>query len=393
MNKRISSSLEGVFESLVPFMTFFDESEWIKHGKDADAADFVAGNPQEMPIPEFAEALHKAVDPKSRDWFAYTLNNPDAQRTVAAGLRERTGLAFEEADVSMTNGAFGGLLVTMRTVCDPGDEVIFLSPPWFFYEAMIASLGLTPVRVKMEAPKFDIPFEAIEAAITPRTRAIIVNTPHNPSGRVFPPADLERLAGILATASARNGRPIMQLSDEAYCRILYDGNTHTTPAVFYPDTLVIYTYGKQLLTPGQRMGWIALPPSMEGREDMRNAIMLSQIVSGWTYPNAVMQYAVGDLETMSIDLAHLQKKRDRVVEGLRSAGYQVESPEGTFYLLPKIPGSDEQAFVDRLARDHVFVLPGAIVELPGYVRLSITASDEMIDRALPVFEAAFREMN
>jgi aspartate aminotransferase len=392
MNERVSSSLGKVYETVAPFLRFFGESEWVERGHDADAADFVAGNPQEMPIPEFAQALHKAVDPQTKEWFAYTMSNPDAVRVVAASLRESTGIPFEEADISMTNGNFGGLLVSMRASCDPGDEVIFLSPPWFFYEGQITSLGFTPVRVKMEAPRFDIPFDAIEAAITPKTRAIIVNTPHNPSGRVFPPADLERLAGILTAGSVKNGRPIMLLSDEAYCRILYDGNVHTTPSKFYPDTFVIYTYGKQLLTPGQRMGFIALPPTMENRQDVRDSLMLAQVVSGWVFPNAVMQYALKDLEPLSIDLANLQKKRDRLVEGLRGIGYEVESPEGTFYLLPKVPGDNEEAFIDRLARDKVFVLPGSIVELPGYVRLSDTASDEMIDRAMPVFEAAFKEL-
>jgi aspartate aminotransferase len=131
---------------------------------------------------------------------------------------------------------------------------------------------------------------------------------------------------------------------------------------------------------------------MENRQEIRDALMLSQVVSGWVFPNAVMQYALADLEPLSIDLANLQKKRDRLVEGLRGAGYEVESPEGTFYLLPNVPGQNEQAFIDRLARDKVYVLPGSIVELPGYVRLSNTASDEMIDRALPVFESAFKEL-
>ena len=180
------------------------------------------------------------------------------------------------------------------------------------------------------------------------------------------------------------------LSDEAYRRIRFDGRAYPSPAESYPYSLVLYTYAKTLLTPGQRLGYIALSPSMPDREPLRRAIFAAQLMTGWAFPNALLQHALADLDGMSIDVEHLARKRDRLVEALRSMGYEVHSPEGTFYLLPRSPIADDWAFVEGLADLGVMCLPGQVVELPGYFRLSLTASDEMIEKALPIFERAIR---
>jgi aspartate aminotransferase len=177
------------------------------------------------------------------------------------------------------------------------------------------------------------------------------------------------------------------LSDEAYSRIVYDAREFVSPACEYPWSVLVYTYGKTLLTPGQRLGYLALPPEMpvEERLALRGALTLAQVVTGYAFPNALMQHAVPALEQLSVDVAALQRKRDRVVAGLRAGGYDVEVPEATFYVLPRAPGGDDALFVEQLAGRSVFVLPGSAVELPGYFRISLTATEEMIERALPVF--------
>lgn len=291
----------------------------------------------------------------------------------------------------MTDGAFAGLIISIRAVTDPGDEVVFMSPPWFFYEALIVASGATPVRVRVRMDDFDLDVDAVEAAITERTRAVIVNSPNNPTGRIYPAETLERLATVLTEASERHGRPVYLVSDEAYSRILFDDRPFQTPTAFYPNSFLVYTYGKTLLTPGERVGYIALPPAMDDRESMRQALMLSQLaMGGHGIPSAVLQYALADLEVLSIDVKHLQRKRDVMVDALRDSGYEVHLPEGTFYLLPRSPIEDDIAFTDRLARDRVYVLPGTLVEMPGYFRISLTANDDMIERALPIFADAAR---
>jgi aspartate aminotransferase len=356
-----------------------------------NVADLTLGNPQDMPLAEVVGALEKWARPRGKDHFAYKMNVPEAQRAVVAGLRERRGITYQIDDVFMTNGAFAGLSVTIGAVCDPGDEVIYISPPWFFYEGLIRAFGAKAVSVKVDLKTFDLDLDAIERAITPRTRAIIVNSPNNPTGRLYPRATLDRLAALLERASARNGRRVYLISDEAYSRILFDGRRYESPTESYPHSFLVYTYGKQLLTPGERIGYVCLPPEMPDRETLRSALTMMQFLTGWAFPNATLQYAVGELDRVCVDLSVLQRRRDRVVSALKTAGYEVHSPEGTFYLLPRSPWSDDAAFTRHLRERDVLVLPGYLVELPGYFRISLTASDAMVEKAIPVLAAAMRE--
>lgn len=383
-----SQRVERIQAAVEPVLAFLTQSTWAERQGDSTICDFVVGNPHEMPLPEFTAALGRWSVPQNKDWFAYKMSEPTARAVVANSLRERRGLPFAEEDIAMTTGAFAALAVVLGAIVDPGDEVIFISPPWFFYEALIVANGGTPVRVRCDLATFDLDLEAIAAAITERTRAIIVNSPNNPTGKIYPPATLEGLAGILRAASERLGREIYILSDEAYSRIIYDDRPYISPTQFYPNTFLLYTYGKTLLTPGQRLGYIALPPTMPNRDEMRAAIQASQVMMAYAYPNALLQHALPDLEQLSIDITHLQHKRDRMVAALGAMGYEVDAPEGTFYLLPKAPQPDDLAFIERLAAHNVFCLPGTVVELPGYFRISLTANDDMIERGLPGFAAA-----
>jgi aspartate aminotransferase len=235
---------------------------------------------------------------------------------------------------------------------------------------------------------FDLDVDAIAAAITPRTRVVIVNTPNNPTGRIYPPETLRRLAAVLEAASVRNGRRISLISDEPYNRIVFDGARFHSPAEFYPYTFIAYSYGKTHLAPGQRIGYIALPPTMPDREAVRAAIMQLQIVAGWAFPNAIMQYALPRLEQFMIDVDRLQRRRDRLVDALTEMGYAIHRPEGTFYLWPRSPIGDDAAFARELAEHDVFVMPGHMFETPGFIRICLTANDEMIERSLPGFAAA-----
>lgn len=355
---------------------------------DPDIADFVFGNPHEMPIPEFADALKIASQPQDKNWFAYKRSEPEATSVVAKTLREIRGLPFEDHHIFMTNGAFAALTVVLSAICDAQDEVIFFSPPWFFYEALIADQGATPVRVQVDAKTFDLDLAAVESALTQRSRAVIVNSPNNPTGKIYPEKTLRALGEMLTEASKKNGRPIYLLSDEAYSRIVFDDKRFVSPVEFYDNSFLIYTYAKTLLTPGQRIGYIAISPSMQNADEMTGALFMAQTLTGWAFPNALLQHALADIEGLSIDIGRLQSRRDKMVEGLRDYGYDVHSPEGTFYLLVRSPIPDDVAFTERLAALGVFVLPGTVVEMPGYFRISLTANDEMVERGLEGFREA-----
>jgi aspartate aminotransferase len=377
-------------QSISPFLRFFNGA-YAELNEQPGVANFAVGNPQEMPLTAYVDAVRSHLEPHGADWFAYKVSEPDSRAVVANSLTRSTGLAWHPEDVQMTNAGFAAIALGLRTVLDAGDEAIFLSPPWFFYEMLILAAGATPVRVKLAPPEFTIDDAALAAAITPRTRLVIVNTPHNPSGRVYRPDELRRLAGVLTEASARNGRPIYLLSDEPYRRIVFDGRAFHSPAEFYPHTLISYSYGKQLLAPGMRIGYLTWPPTMPERETLRDNAFIEQTALGWAFPNADLQHALPDLEPLSIDIPAMQRRRDRLVGELRAMGYDTTMPEGTFYIMLRSPLDDDEAFAAMLNRQRVLTLPGKIVELPGWLRLSLTASDEMVDIGLPGFAAALEE--
>jgi aspartate aminotransferase len=383
----ISTALQRELEALGLFVTFMTQSRWSERMGEPGICDFMLGNPHEGVTPGFTEALTNALPPQRADWHAYKMSEPESCRVVAASLATRTGIPFEPGLITMTNGAFAGLTISLRAILEPGDEVIYSSPPWFFYETIIRGAGGVPVKVHVQPQGFDLDLSAIENAITARTRAIIVNSPHNPTGKIVPAGTLQALAEILRTASGTHDRPIYILSDEAYSRVVFDGRRVPTPAAVYDRTLVIYTYGKQLLTPGERIGFVALPPGMPDHESLLMGLLVAQIQHGYAFPNALLQHSLADLDRLSIDLDHLQRKRDRVAAALTAMDYEVTIPEATFYMLVRVPGGDDWSFSEGLAEDDLFVLPGKLFDMAGYFRLSLTASDDMIDRALPIFEA------
>jgi len=239
---------------------------------------------------------------------------------------------------------------------------------------------------------FDLDLAGIAAAIGPHTRVVVMNTPHNPTGRIYPRPQLDALARILTDASERYGKIIYLLADEPYARVIFDGNTHLSPAESYPHTLIAYSYGKTLLAPGERLGWLVLGPGMPeaDRIALREAIDMAQFSHGYAFAGRTLQRALPDLEELCVDVGALQRRRDRMIEGLRSAGYDVPVPQGTFYLIPRSPIADDTAFAAELAAEDVWVLPGSITDLPGRLRISLTATDAMVERALPVFARAIR---
>jgi aspartate aminotransferase len=341
-----------------------------------------------MVVDGFASAIASATTPLDKDHYAYKFSEEESQRTVASHLAEWRGQQFDPADIAMTPGAFGAIAITLGALVDFGDEVVYCDPTWFFYKSMILSAGATPVSVPVNGDDFDLDLDRLAQAITEKTRLVIVNTPHNPTGRIYPPSTLEDLATVLTDASNRFGAPIYLLSDEPYSKLVFSEAKFSSPAEYYPHTLVSYSYGKILLTPGQRIGWLALSPLMPDPEPVRSAIFMAQIAGGWLFPSAIMQYSLAELDRLSIDLVELERKRDLLVAALGRYGYDLHPPEGTFYLWVRSPDPDDVEFVERLAGQGVLVLPGTTCASPGHFRISLTATAEMIEQSLPTFQAA-----
>jgi aspartate aminotransferase len=369
-------------EALLTFLPFWEEYRHLP-----DTANFAFGNPQEMVVDGFASALARATIPLDKDHYAYKFSEEESRRTVAAHVAEWRGQEFDPDDIAMTPGAFGAIAVALSALVDIGDEVVYFEPSWFFYRSMILSVGARPVSVPILEADYDLDLDRLAGAISQKTRLVMVNTPHNPTGRIYPPSTLEGLSEILTDASNRHGRPIYLLSDEPYSKLVFSDASFTSPASHYPNTLISYSYGKILLTPGQRIGWLAWTPQMVDRESLRSDVFMAQIAGGWQFPSAIMQYSLADLDRLSIDLVELERKRDLFVAELSQAGYDLRSPEGTFYLWVRSPDPDDLAFVERLAKEGVLVLPGTTCGSPGNFRISLTGTAEMIEKSLPVFRS------
>jgi aspartate aminotransferase len=386
----VSARMRAADTAFAAVRDFYLNSRYGERRLEPGICDFTFGNPHEMPLPGIVAALRERAVPGDENWFAYKTSEAEPQAYVAERLAQELRLDFAPADIALTTGAFAAIMVALRLVLDAGDEVVFCEPSWFCYEPMLIAADAVPRKLKLKAPRFDLDLVAIAAAIGPRTRLVIVNTPHNPTGRIYERAQLQELADLLTRASAKFGRPVFLLSDEPYRRLRFDGRDFTSPAALYPWTLISYSYGKVLLAPGQRLGYLAISPLMPAadRQALQDAMFSTQMALGWCFPNAVMQYAVRDLDTLSIDQAALARRRDRLTVTLANAGYEVLPPEGTFYLWGKWPKGDPQRIWNSLADRNVFVLPGSLMNAPDYFRISLTASDAMIEQALPAFAQA-----
>ncbi len=352
-------------------------------------ADLTFGNPHEPPLPALVRALRTHIEPKATDWFAYKLSEAEPRRIIADGLRAELGLNFAPEDIAMTLGAYGAITLAFSMLLDPGDECIIPVPGWFLYESSLSLCRAVTVKVPLRDTDFDLDVAAIEAALTARTRIVIVNTPHNPTGVIYSRDRLRELAAMLYLKSAEFGRPIFILSDEPYRRIRFDGTGFTSPAQVYPWTLIDYSFGKVLLAPGLRLGYLAICPDMpaKARATLRTIAERTQLSSGCAFPDSILQYAVKDLETVSIDVPAYQRKRDRLYDALTQWGYAMTRPAGAFYLWGNAPGGDALAFTAAMAARGVYVMPGTLFERPGDFRISLTGTPDMIEASLPAFQA------
>ena len=388
----VSSRISTADAAFSAVKNFYFASRYSQRRLEPGISDFTFGNPHEMPLKGIVAAIREKTIPHDKNWFAYKTSEEAPQQFLAERLERKLGLPFEPADIALTTGAFAAIMVAFRLVLDVGDEAIYSEPAWFCYEPTLLAADAVPRKVALSSLKFDLDLGAINAAISPRTRLVIVNTPHNPTARIYSRDSLTELSDLLDRASARIGHRIYLLSDEPYRRLRFDERGFVSPAAIYPWTLISYSYGKVLLAPGQRLGYLAISPIMpeSDRTALRNAMFSAQMALGWCFPNAVMQSALPDLEILSIDQAALARRRDALTTALDGSGYDVLPPEGTFYLWIKWPKGDPKRMWNALADRDVFVMPGGLMNASQYFRVSLTASDEMISRALPAFERAAR---
>ncbi len=381
--KIISSQLENA--SWIRRM--FEEGVRLKRERGADAVcDFSLGNPDVEPPQAVLDALRRVVASNRPGSHGYMPNAgyPQVRAAVAAKLCRETGVGFTAEDIFMTTGAAGACNVILKSILDPGDEVIVLMPFFPEYQFYITNHGGCVVRVETD-DSFLPDIERIRAAITPRTRAIILNTPNNPSGRVYPESVLRDLQTMLTSV----GQPITVISDEPYKSFVYDGQRQPEVASFIANTAICNSWSKSQGLPGERIGYLALSPQLEDAAALRAACAFSNRILGFINAPAIWQWVMMETLEETIDPAGYEQKRNVLCDALEEIGYEVRRPEGSFYIFLKTPIPDDVAFTQRLADEGVLAVPGVGFGRAGYIRLSLTIPLERIQKSIGGFERAF----
>jgi aspartate aminotransferase len=365
----------------------FEEGVRMKRERGVDAIfDFSLGNPDVEPPPAVLDALRRIAASNLPGAHGY-MPNPgytEVREAVAGKLRRETGLNFTAEDVFMTVGSAGACNVILKSILDPGDEVIVLMPFFPEYQFYIANHGGRMVRVETDAT-FLPDMERMAAAITSRTRAIILNTPNNPTGRVYPESILRDLQTVLARA----GQPITVISDEPYKSFVYDGQHQPEVASFIANTAICNSWSKSLGLPGERIGYLALSPQLDDAVHLRAACAFCNRTLGFINAPAIWQRVLLETLDETVDAAPYQHKRNILCDALEAIGYEVVRPEGAFYIFLKTPIPDDIAFTRLLANEGVLAVPGTGFGRAGYIRLSLTIPLERIEKSVGGFERAF----
>jgi aspartate aminotransferase len=365
----------------------FEEGARLKQERGSDKVfDFTLGNPEIEPPPAVLAAARRVLDSRELHLHAYMPNagQPRVREAVAARLTKATGLPYTANHVLMTVGAGAALNTVLKALLDPGDEVITAAPFFVEYTFYAENYG---GRLVVVPPRDDLTpdVERIAAAITPRTRAIILNSPNNPSGVIYPASTFVALEALLQ----RIGQPIVLISDEPYRALVFDDVAVPEVAPLVTRTIVATSWSKSLAIPGERIGYLAFSPRMPEAGALFEACTFTSRVLGFVNAPALWQWVVAEVGDQVIDVAPYREKRDLMYQGLVEIGYQCVKPQGAFYVFPRTPIPDDVAFVRMLAEEGVLTVPGSGFGMASHIRVSLTVERDTVVRALPGFARAF----
>ena len=380
---------------------FAEKSSWIRkmfeEGAKMKAAfgaenvfDFSLGNPDAPPPERFNQVLEELARDTSPGMHTYMPNGgyPWVREAIAAKMSVDQKTTISQGDMLMTCGAAGGLNIVMKTILDPGDEVIVLAPYFVEYGFYIDNHGGVCKVVNTTAEQFELDLAAIEAAITDKTRALIINSPNNPCGQIYDEASLNDLGQLLEKMSNTYGSPIFLISDEPYRAIVFDG--YEVPAIFpaYKNSIVVSSYSKDLSLPGERIGYLAVHPETGDKARLLDGLTLANRILGFVNAPALMQRTVAELQNESVDISLYARRKQLFCRILRDAGFSFLEPKGAFYIFPRTPIVDDVAFTAFLQEEKILAVPGRGFGCPGHIRLAFCVPDESIEKSAAGFKKA-----
>ncbi len=354
--------------------------------------DLTLGNPVFEPPEAFREELRNWVNNPKPGQHRYMPNSgyPETRAAIAGYLGKETGLPFTTDEIVMTCGAAGALNVVLKTILEPGDEVIIFAP--FFAEYIYYIDNHQGVARTVPTDKSFMPdMAALEAAINPRTRAVVVNSPNNPTGAVYSPEVMRSIGELLSRKEREHSTEVFLVSDDVYRKLVYDEVECPYPFPYHERTIITTSHSKDLALPGERIGYIAVNPEYEDADELINGLVFCNRVLGFVNAPALMQNVVKKLQDESVDVAEYARKRDILYNGLVEAGYSVVKPQGAFYIFPKSPIEEDTEFVAELQGHRVLAVPGKGFGAPGYFRVCYCLEDWVLEGSLPGLEAVARE--
>ena len=371
----------------------FEEGARLKaeHGIE-NVFDFSLGNPNLKPPEKFRTALDAAVVSSISEGHGYMPNMgyPHVRKSVADYLSREEKVRVSENDVIMTCGAAGALNVILKAILDPGNEVVTPAPYFVEYSYYTENHG-GRLRTVPTKPDFSLDIGAISDGIGEKTKAVLINSPNNPTGQVYSKESLDELGTLLREKGKQLNRTLYLIADEPYRKIVYDG--YKVPSIFssYGESVIATSYSKDISVPGERIGYLAVNPEASFKEELMEGMALANRILGFVNAPGLMQRAVASLQGASVDISAYARKRDLLCSGLADCGYEFVKPLGAFYLFPKAPGSDDVKFVKALQEELILTVPGSGFGGPGYFRIAFCVDDSTIINAMPGFERVIKQ--
>ena len=392
----IAEKMKGLVANSSAIRAMFEEGNRLAGIYGAENVfDFSLGNPN-VPAPE---AVKKAIEDlvENEDplvLHGYTNSNSgyaDVREAVAKSLNERFGTAFEGKNIIMTVGAAGGLNVILKTIINAGDEVLTFAPYFGEYRAYVNNFDGVLVEVSPKTVDFQPKLDEFEQKITPKTKAVIVNTPNNPTGVVYSEETIKKMAAIMEAKQKEYGTEIFLISDEPYRELVYDGAEVPYLTKYYDNTIVGYSYSKSLSLPGERIGYLVIPDEVADSEDMLSAANVANRILGFVNAPTLQQKIVKACLNEKTDISYYDRNREALYNGLKECGFDCIKPEGAFYLFVKSPVENEKEFCEAGKKYNILMVPGSSFACPGYVRLAYCVSYETIVNSLPKFAELAKE--
>ena len=388
----ISNRMKKLVNNNSVIRQMFEEGKKLKekYGEE-NVYDFSLGNPSVQPPNEVNNAIRKSLNVNSIHNYMSNSGYEDVRQKIAESLNSRFNTKYSNKNIIMSVGAAGGINVTLESILNPDEEVIVFIPYFMEYKNYIENYNGKVVEVLCNE-NFEPDMEDFEKKITSNTKAVIVNSPNNPSGIVYSEKIIEELASILKKKEKEFNHTIYLISDEPYREIVYDNINVPYLTHYYKDTIVIYCYSKSLSLPGERIGFVAISDEVENSEELIQALTISTRILGFVNAPSLIQKAIAECVNITCDMSEYEKNRDILYNGLIDNGYECKKPQGTFYLFLKSPIKDEKEFCNIAKKFNILMVPGSSFAMPGYVRLAFCTETKIVEKYIDKFKELMDEI-